>query len=71
MFSTYVPPYMWHAELWEEQESRCSICDGFYVFLVVAAIIAPQQVVEDTHNAHQGQEEDDAFSKQVSRSAVQ
>lgn len=54
----------------EEEKSRCSAGDGFYVFLIVAAIVARQQVVEDAHNTHQEQEEEDAFSKQVAGGAT-
>lgn len=57
-------------ELREEQESRCSIGDGFYVFFVVAAIVASHQVVKDAHDAHQKQEAHYAFSKQVARCAL-
>lgn len=53
----------------DEQQSRCGAGDGFHVFFVVAAIEAHQQVVEDAHDAHEDQEEDDALSKHVARGA--
>lgn len=56
--------------LGDEEESRRSIGDGLHVFLIVAAVVARQQVVEDPHDAHQEQEEEDALSKQVARSAL-
>lgn len=62
----YVP----HTGLRNEEKSRCSAGDGFYIFFIVAAKVARQQVVEDAHNAHQEQEADDAFSKQVAWSAT-
>lgn len=61
---------MTHTGLREEEKSRCSTSDGLYIFFVVAAVVAQQQVVEDAHDAHQEQEEDDAFSKQVAWGAI-
>lgn len=63
--------YVRHTGLRDEEKSRCSVGDGFYIFLIVAAIVARQQVVEDAHSAHEGQEEEDTFSKQVARGAAQ
>lgn len=54
----------------EEEESRCSAGDGLHVFFIIAAIVTRQQVVEDAHDAHQEQEGDDAFSKQVAGGAA-
>lgn len=62
--------YGTHTGLGDEQKSRCSAGDGFYVFFIVAAIVVRQQVVERAHNAHQEQEEEDTFSKQVARGAT-
>lgn len=53
----------------DEEESRWSAGDRLHVFLIVAAIVTRQQEVEDAHDAHQEQEEDDAFSKQVAGGA--
>lgn len=55
----------------DEEQSRCSAGDGFDVFFIVAAVVANQQIVEDAHNAHQEQEEEDSFSKQVAGSAAE
>lgn len=60
-----------HAGLREEEESRRSVGDGFHVVLIVTAKEARQQVVEDAHSAHEGQEEEDAFSKQVAWGAAE
>ncbi len=59
-----------HIGLRDEEESGCGASDGFYVFLVVAAEVTCQQVVEDAHDAHQEEEEDDSFSKQEAWGAV-
>lgn len=61
---------MTYTALRNEEKSRCSAGDGFHVFLIVAAVEAHQQVVEDSHNAHQEQEAEDAFSKQVAWGAT-
>lgn len=61
---------MTHTGLREEEKSRGSAGDGFYVTFIVAAIVAHQQVVEDAHNAHQEQKEQDAFSKHVAFGAA-
>lgn len=62
--------YVRHTGLREEEKSRCGAGNGFYVFLIVTAIVARQQVVEDAHSAHEGQEEEDTLSKQVARGAA-
>lgn len=53
----------------KEKSGRCA-GDGFHVVFVVVAVVANQQVVEDPHDAHEGQEEEDALPKQVARSAA-
>lgn len=58
-----------HTGLRDEEKSGCSVGDGFNIFFVVAAIVARQQVVEDTHNTHQEKEGEDSFSKQVAGDA--
>lgn len=63
--------YVRHTVLRQEEKSRCSVSDGFNVFLIVAAIVAHQQVVKDAHGAHQRQEEEDTFSEQVAWGATQ
>lgn len=59
------------AGLRDEEKSRRGAGDGLHVLLIVAAEVAPQQVVKDAHDAHEGQEEDDAFPKQVAWGAAQ
>lgn len=58
------------AALWEEEKRRCSVGDSLHRLFVVAAEKACQQVVEDTDQAHQQQEEQDTLSKQVAWSAL-
>lgn len=55
----------------DEEKSRRSVGDGLHVFLIVAAVVAHQQEVGDSHDAHQEQEGDDTFSKQVARRATE
>ena len=59
-----------YTELRDEEKSRCSVGEEIYVFFIVAAKVTRQQVVEDAHNAHQEQEAEDTFSKQVTWSAT-
>lgn len=54
----------------DEEESGCGAGDGFHVVFVVVSVVSDQQVVEDAHNAHEEQEEEDALPKQVARSAA-
>lgn len=58
------------AGLGNEEQSRCGAGDGFHVLLVVAAEVTQQQIVEDAHNAHQQQEAEDPFPKQIARGAA-
>lgn len=58
-----------YSALRDEKESGCGPGDGFNILLVVTAIVTPQQEVEDAHDAHQEQEGDDTFAKQVAGGA--
>lgn len=59
-----------HTALRDEEESGRGSGDGFHVFLIVAAVVVHQQVVEDAHNAHGEQEEEDTLSKHVAWGAA-
>lgn len=54
----------------DKEKSRGCFGDGLDVLFIVIAPIGDQQVVQDTHNAHEGQEGEDSFSKQKTRGAV-
>lgn len=48
----------------DEQQGRGGAGEHLHLLLVAAAHKADQQVVEDAHDAHQDQEEDDSLSKE-------
>lgn len=54
------------------QEQKCWRCfgDGLDVLFVVTGTIGEHQVIYDSHDTHEWQEEENAFPKQEARSAV-
>lgn len=59
----------WHSS---GQEQKCRRCfgDGLDVLFVVTATIGEHQVIYDSHDTHEWQEEENAFPEQEARSAV-
>lgn len=54
------------------QEQKCWRCfgDGLDVLFVVTATVGEHQVIYDSHNTHEWQEEENAFPEQEAGSAV-
>lgn len=54
------------------QEQKCWRCfgDGLDVLFVVTATVGEHQVIYDSHNTHEWQEEENAFPEQEARSAL-